>query len=213
MDPTEAMKQKAVERRTLFATDADAEAAPSGKKRISGYGSLYDVEVEIEGWFASWIEMVAQGAWKKTIDDSERIVSTFNHNVDLPLGATDSGTLELTDDETGLFYSVDINPDDPFAVAVWSRVKRGDVSGASVWFRVTRQEWVEATDGEPEKRIILEADLYEVGPVVMPAFVDTSAEAASAMPRRIATPTSTKEDERARRLSGLLDRVMKGTGA
>jgi hypothetical protein len=64
------------------------------------------------------------------------------------------------------------------AVGVQARVERGDLSGASVWFRVIRDQWEEPTDEngfEVAQRTIMEAELFEVGPVTFPAFPQTTA--------------------------------------
>lgn len=158
---------------------ADSDESP----RISGLGSVYGQSTRINGWFYEWDEEVAQGAWRDTITrDGADIRSMFNHDTNRLLGRTTAGTLRLEDRDDGLFYEVDVNPDDPNAMSVHAQVARGDVSGASVWFRVLSEKWDEPTDDnglEVPKRTILEAELFEVGPVAMPAFPQTTAEAAS----------------------------------
>lgn len=151
--------------------------------QISGLGSVYGQTTRIGGFFFEWDEEVATGAWKNTISRKDAdIRSMFNHNTDRLLGRTTVDTLRLEDTKAGLQYEVDINADDPNAMSVHAQVARGDVSGASVWFRVTSETWDEPTDDndlEVPKRTIQEAELFEVGPVTMPAFEQTSAEAAS----------------------------------
>jgi HK97 family phage prohead protease len=150
------------------------------QRRIVGYGSVSEQTSTIEGLFSDWDEEVAAGAWKKTITESKRILSTFNHDVDRLLGSTSANTLRLSEDDSGLLYDVDINADDPNAMSVYAQVQRGDVAGSSVWFRVLRQEWTypdESNGLERPKRRVLEARLFETGPVVMPAFPQTTASA------------------------------------
>jgi HK97 family phage prohead protease len=142
---------------------------------ITGYGSLYNVRATI-GFFFQFDEEVAPGAWDATIDGGDQRCM-FNHDTNWLLGRTTAGSLRLSSDDTGLLYDCDINGDDPNALSVHARVARGDVSGSSVFFRVVREEWTEPTDDnglERPLRRILEAELFEAGPVVFPAFEDTT---------------------------------------
>lgn len=162
---------------------AETRAVGDDQPRIEGLGSVYGQTTRIGGFFFEWDEEVAEGAWKNTISrDGADIRSMFNHDTNRLLGRTTAGTLRLEDRKAGLLYDVDINADDPNAMSVHAQVARGDVSGASVWFRVTSEQWEEPTDDnglEVPKRTITEAELFEVGPVTMPAFEQTTAEAAS----------------------------------
>ncbi|RMH69950.1 MAG: HK97 family phage prohead protease [Actinomyces sp.] len=175
------------ERGMLGALEVRAAAADVGDGTadapvIEGLGSVADQRTTIEGFFSAWDEEVAPGAWRKTISDGRRILSMFNHDPSRLLGSTDAGTLRLVEVPEGLHYSVDINPDDPLAVSAHAQVMRGDVAGSSVWFRVIREQWTEPTDDnglERPLRRILEAQLFETGPVTMPAFEQTTAAARS----------------------------------
>ena len=148
---------------------------------ISGYGSVSGQTTTIEGMFTDWDEEVSAGAWAATIKVSD-VRSMFNHDTNQLLGRTKAGTLRLSEDDDGLFYEVDINPDDPMAMGVHAKVLRGDVDGSSVWFRVVRQEWAypnETNELERPKRTIIEGQLFETGPVTFPAFEQTTSTARS----------------------------------
>lgn len=163
----------------------EARATASGKKMLVGYGSVSNQTTTIEGWFSEWDEEVADGAWTKTIAEGD-IRSMFNHDTNWLLGRTKSGSLRLSEDDVGLEYETDINPDDPNALSVYAKVERGDVDGSSVWFRVLAEEWTYPTKDnglERAKRRITEAQLFETGPVVFPAFEQTTVVARSAFPK------------------------------
>lgn len=167
----------ALEVRSMPVTEARASVVEDGP-RIFGLGSPYGVATTISGWFEDWDEEVAAGAWTRTIASDTDIKSMFNHDTNRLLGSTAAESLRLTDESDGLHYDVDVNPADMNAMSVHAQVLRGDVSGASVWFRVVSQRWDEPTDTnglERAKRTILEAELFEVGPVVFPAFPTTTA--------------------------------------
>lgn len=170
--PTRDTRPSGLEVRT--GNRVDTRAAKNAGPGLVGYGAVFDTVTTI-GMFFQFDEEVAPGAWAKTIDEGD-IRSMFNHDENWLLGRTSAGTLTLSEDDTGLRYDIDINQDDPQAMAVHARVARGDVTGSSVWFRVIREEWTEPTDGnglERPKRRIVEAELFETGPVVFPAFETT----------------------------------------
>lgn len=151
---------------------------------LVGYGSVSGVVSTIEGWFSDWDEEVAPGAWAKTISEGD-IRSMFNHNTDRLLGRTKSKTLTLSEDDTGLRYEVSINNADPNAMSVHAQVERGDVDGSSVWFRILREVWTypdKTNSLERPHRLIQEARLFETGPVVFPAFEQTSVAARTGGP-------------------------------
>lgn len=151
---------------------------------ISGLASVYNQRTTL-GHFFQWDEEVIPGAWSRSITrDGADIFSMFNHDPNRLLGRTSAGTLRLTDEPGGLKYEVNVNPDDSNAMSVFSQVERQDVSGASVWFRVIGETWTEPTEDnglERPLRQITEAELFEAGPVVMPAFPQTTATAARSL--------------------------------
>lgn len=173
-----------------YSTIVETRAASDGAGPfITGIGSPYGQATRIEGWYDEWDEIVASGAWKRTIGrPGADIVSCFNHDTDRLLGRTSAGTLTLTETDDGLRYKTYINPADPNAMSVWAQVERGDVTGASVWFRVLSEKWDEPDDEngyERPVRTILEAELFEVGPVVFPAFPQTTADTRVATMRHL----------------------------
>jgi uncharacterized protein len=144
---------------------------------LIGYASIFNVEAVI---FGLWREMVAPGAFKKTIKEND-IRALWNHNTDKVLGRNKASTLVLREDEKGL--KVDITPPDTQAGrdAVTS-IKRGDVSQMSIMFERIKQEWFYPEDKkELPLRTMKEMKLYEVSPVTFPAFEQTSISARSGL--------------------------------
>lgn len=169
---------RAFEPERLEARAASGGAGPV----IEGYGAVYGVRTTIQGWYDEWDEEIAAGAGAKAITEAADVRSMFNHDVNHVLGRTAAGSLRLSEDDGGLVYSVDINPDDPIAMSTHAKVARRDVTGSSIWFRVIREEWTTATEDnglERDLRRILEYQLFETGPVTFPAFEMTTAAARS----------------------------------
>lgn len=169
---------------------------------IEGFGSVSGQATTL-GTYYQWDEIVEPGAWAESIKTGD-IRCMKNHDTNWLLGRTASGTLTLEDRDEGLWYSVDINPDDPAAVGTHAQVARGDIDGSSVWFRVVREEWTEPTDDnalERPQRRILEGMLFETGPVVFPAFEQTTAAARSLAPLDAALRAAGVKDTRRARLA------------
>jgi len=139
--------------------------------RITGYASVFDKpSLPIMGMFR---ETIAPGAFGKVLKGSPDVRALFNHSADYVLGRTKAGTLSLAQDDRGL--AVDISPPD----TTWSRdlltsMGRGDISGMSFGFTVSKDEW--SADGK--QRTIREiGSLLDVSVVTYPAYPQTSAQA------------------------------------
>lgn len=116
-------------------------------------------------------EKFERGAFNNLDQD---IVATFDHNDSQLLGRTAAGTLSVAEDDDGLRYEVDL-PDTTAGRDLSALVERGDIRGSSFEFAVAAggESWSEDDEGNPI-RTITNARLYQVGPVVNPAYQDTS---------------------------------------
>jgi HK97 family phage prohead protease len=93
------------------------------------------------------------------------------------LGRTSSGTLELSSDDKGLRYVV--TP--PATRAdVMELIQRRDVRGSSFAFTVdpSAEKFRTGDDGKAVRQITEVSGLYDVGPVLVPAYPATSASVA-----------------------------------
>ncbi len=169
-------KQGRIERRYVPLMGFELRAT-GGAKEMVGYASVFNTETVIAGL---WREMVAPGAYSKTIAEQD-IRALWNHDANIVLGRNKAGTLKLSEDGKGL-HSVIMPPDNEWGRPVMDAVKRGDVTGMSISFRPIRQEWYwpDRSSQELPKRTILEARLFDVSPVTYPAFEATEISARSA---------------------------------
>jgi HK97 family phage prohead protease len=106
----------------------------------------------------------------------------FNHDPSNLLGRTKNNTLMLAEDNVGLHYDCDLNPDTRIAADVHAMVDRGDLDGCSFSFIVRKCTWREEADSEGltvNYRDIEDVDLFELGPVTFPAYEGTSVGARS----------------------------------
>jgi len=174
------MKDK-IERRLVPLDGFELRADGDGPPELVGYASVFNQEAVISSWFDEWREQVAPGAFKKTIREGD-IRALFNHDPNIVLGRNKAGTLELREDDHGLYTRI-LPPDNEWGRPVVDAVQRGDVTGMSITFSVVKQEmwWPEKGSQELPKRTIKEARLYDVSPVTFPAFEQTEIAARAAL--------------------------------
>lgn len=149
-----------------FKTREDGE-----EKRIEGYFAVFNSIYQIAPDMA---ESVAPGAFTETLDGDIRAL--IDHETMYVLGRTSAGTLELREDETGLYGSILINPNDQDAMNLWHRVERGDVNQCSFGFDILEEETEFLDDGSVHWTIT-RVKLYEVSVCTFPAYAETSVEA------------------------------------
>ncbi len=135
---------------------------------VSGHASVFDSPTDIGG---SFTEIIAPGAFSKTLAENDDIRCLFNHNWDNILGRTKSGTLQLREDEQGLYFECTL-PDTSLGRDLAVSMARGDVDKCSFGFIPTAEEW-DYTDSDHPTRTITEVELYEVSIVTIPAYEDT----------------------------------------
>lgn len=135
---------------------------------IEGYFSVFGGVYEL--WDGA-SETIAPGAFSETLDGDIRAL--IDHESRLVLGRTTAGTLELREDETGLWGRVKINPNDQDAMNLYERVRRGDVDQCSFGFDILDEETETRENGEV-LWTIRKVKLYEVSVVTFPAYQETS---------------------------------------
>jgi HK97 family phage prohead protease len=113
--------------------------ADDGTMTLAGYASIYDRPYDM-GWFT---ESIARGAGRRSLGENPDVQLLVNHT-GLPLARTLSGTLRLSEDETGLYVEADLDPDDPDAQSLVRKMRRGDIDQMSFAFRVTDDTWDES---------------------------------------------------------------------
>ena len=144
------------------------------EKIIEGYFAVFNSNYDIAPGMS---ESIAPGAFKNTLAGDIRAL--VNHDSTLVLGRTAAKTLELSEDERGLWGRIRINPNDSDAVNLYERVKRGDVSQCSFGFDILDEETELHEDGSMHWTI-KEVKLYEVSCVTFPAYESTNIDARTA---------------------------------
>lgn len=103
---------------------------------VSGHASVFDSPTDIANCFQ---EVIAPGAFSRTLAENDDIRCLFNHNWDHILGRTKSGTLQLKEDESGLYFE-DSLPDTTVGRDLSESMSRGDVDKCSFGFVPVAEE-------------------------------------------------------------------------
>jgi HK97 family phage prohead protease len=149
--------------------------------------SPFDVWYEISSWWeGDFIERTQRGAFAKTIKESrDSIKSLYDHGYDPQIGNKVLGTVEdlREDPETAVG---DVRLFDTSYVRDLLPGLEAGAYGSSMRMRVIKEEWNDdpgVSDHNPRglpERTILEARLFEFGPVTWPANPDATAGVRSA---------------------------------
>lgn len=160
--------------RTADAITRAAEEA--GQPILLGMSAQFDTWYTVRDWVGTFEERIDRAAFDKSLRDNPDVVCCFNHDVNFPLATHRGGTLKSSTDQRGLNYRAEIDLSSPAAQTAYSAVKRGDVQGASIAFAVVRDLWEFDREADTERVTILEARLFEHGPVLNPASPTTTAD-------------------------------------
>ena len=145
-----------------------------GKPSVFGYalkwGKSYDM-----GYFT---EEIQRSALSEADMSDVRIL--FNHDPNLIIGRTKSGTATVGTDDTGMWYRASI-PDSPTGQNLIEALKRGDIDQSSWSFQIARNEagmsvgdeW-RMKDGKEHRVITKVKRVFDASPVTYPANPDTS---------------------------------------
>jgi uncharacterized protein len=142
---------------------------------LTGYAAVFyrdgDEGTEYELWDGV-VERISPTAFNEALKSAD-VRGLFNHEDELVLGRTQSGTMRLSVDTRGLKYEIDL-PDTVTGREVAELVRRGDISGSSFGFIPGTTQYKRNADGtEVIERISVE--LLDVGPVTFPAYTGTDA--------------------------------------
>ncbi len=157
-------------------------ARPTERRRIT---NRFEVRAQgdstvVEGHAAVWntlsqnlggfVEQVARGAFTKTIAESD-VRALVNHDENLILGRNTAGTLDLAEDNSGLYYRVTLGSRS-YERDLAESMERGDVNQSSFAFSVIEDEWGYSSQDFP-MRTLKEVRLFDVSPVTYPAYLDS----------------------------------------
>lgn len=149
-------------------------------EKIVGYAAVFyrsgdpGTEYRFNGFWDNFTERIMPTAFDETIR-SDDVRGLYNHDMNMLLGRTASGTMKLSVDSVGLRYEI-TPPDTEIARSVVAAIKRGDLSGSSFSFIPEDVTFREIKNGDTTDviREINRAKVFDVGPVVFPAYEATT---------------------------------------
>lgn len=171
-----------------FTRDGDGDSEDDGLT-FEGYGAVFNSPTRIDSWEGTFDEQIAPGAFRKSIRERTPKFQ-FDHGRS-NFGSLPPGVIEdITEDDRGLFVRARMSAS-PYWEPLRDAISSGAVDGMSFRFSVIRDEWRDAAGKivKPEDleealwtqsrgvllRTLKEVKVAEVGPVVWPAYADTTA--------------------------------------
>ncbi|CUR63450.1 Peptidase U35, phage prohead HK97:Phage major capsid protein, HK97 [Leuconostoc gelidum subsp. gasicomitatum] len=135
-------------------------------RTITGYPVVFDKPSQNLGGF---IEYVDKTAFKDVSFDNVYLL--YGHEFNNVLARVDAGTLTISVDDTGVFFSATL-PNTTLANDVIENIRVGNIQGMSFGFTVADERW--QTDVAVAVRTILKIDeLFEITLTPIPAYQDT----------------------------------------
>lgn len=162
-----------IERRTFELDQIEVRAASADAPAlIKGHAAVFDtLSEEMFGMR----EKIRPGAFQRSLKKAD-VRALFNHDPNIVLGRNKSGTLELREDDKGLWFQVE-PPDTQAARDLLVSINRGDISQASFSFMTVKDQWTQ--EGDMTIRELIDVELFDVSPVTFPAYTKTDVKARS----------------------------------
>lgn len=146
----------------------------AGPVKFVGYAAVFDSPSE-RLWdprHGEFVETISRSAFNRTLAAKREVRMYVNHNSDMVLSSTRSGTLTLSVDERGLRVESDL-PDTSYARDLEALMRSGVVDSMSFGFSIPTGGDAWSADGS--SRELREIILHEVSVVTgFPAYPDTA---------------------------------------
>jgi hypothetical protein len=139
---------------------------------FTGYASVFNSPSEDLGGF---VEYVAPGAFKRSLQSRNEVKLLWNHDAGEPLASLRGGTMTLVEDNRGLKVTASL-PNTTRGRDIAELLRTKVIDSMSFGFNVIRDSW--ASDGKT--RTLESVRLFEVSIVSFPAYAATVAQVRSA---------------------------------
>lgn len=158
---------------------------------LSGFAAVFGTPTRIDSWEGEFDEEIRKGAFRKTLREREPVMQ-FDHGRHPLIGSIPIASIKtLREEDEGLWTEARMT-DNWLIEPVRMAIAEGNIKGMSFRFDVVREKWYDNEGKElkeaseiysllwdpgdrgPLKRELIELRLHELGPVVFPAYAETT---------------------------------------
>ena len=149
--------------------------ADEPRATIEGFAIPYEVETNVGNWF---IEVIKRGALDGAdLKDVPFFIHHNNRAIPLARSRNNNATssMQLIVDDRGLGYSAKLDIDNNVeAKALYSAVKRQDITGMSFSFTVKEENWLNLDSNLPTREIKRFKKIHEISALWSPQYEETN---------------------------------------
>lgn len=153
-------------KRVFDLSKTEVRESSDGGFRFRGYAAVFNSLSEDLG---GWREMIAPGAFTRTLKVNPDVRFLINHDESKILGRTPK-TLKVEEDQHGLSVDAQL-PNTTYANDLAESLSRGDISQMSFRFRAVKSDWERRDNQKIE--VLKDVDLLEVSAVTFPAYPES----------------------------------------
>lgn len=146
-----------LERRTYPVKLEVRAAVGAGPAVVEGYASVTEEPYEMYDMFGAYTEVIRAGAFNKTLSENPQVQLLLNHS-GLSMAYTRAGSLQLSEDSTGLHMRAEVNPARSDVRDLITALEDRDVDEMSFAFRVPQGKSMWSPDWD--QRDITEVDMH-----------------------------------------------------
>ncbi|WP_202882541.1 HK97 family phage prohead protease [Gracilibacillus saliphilus] len=138
---------------------------------VEGYAVVYEQKTNVGGWFQ---EIIKRGALDGAdLKDVPLFIHHQQRKIPLARSRNNNGnsTMQLTVDEKGLFFRAELDVENNSeAKALYSSIKRKDITGMSFAFRAKDEKWVDLDKELPTREIHKFEKIFEISALYSPQY-------------------------------------------
>lgn len=147
--------------------DFEIQETRSDGLELEGYAAVFNSPTRIQSWEGDFTEEIDRGAFTDSIANRTPVLQ-FDHGHHPLIGGLPIGRIRsLKEDAHGLGVRARLS-DNWLIHPVRDAIRDGAITGMSFRFTVKEDKW------KGDHRTIRKVDLHELGPVVFPAYKDTT---------------------------------------
>lgn len=148
---------------------------------LAGYAAVFNSPTTINERGMTFTEVIAPGAFSKAINARAKVVLQFDHGQHPVIGSMPLGRIEdMRQDSHGLYVEARLS-DNWMTKPVRDAIADGAIDGMSFRFSVPANGDSWDRTGDMPVRTLHEVKLFELGPVVFPAYASTAVAVRSAL--------------------------------